>query len=68
MRYAGSSPSLVTALVPLIGYEAAAAVAHRAVEERRTIAEIVLDAGLASPEQLDEALDVLAMTRGGIRS
>ncbi len=68
LRYAGSSPSLVTALVPLIGYEAAAAVAHRAVEERRTIAEIVLDAGLASPEQLDEALDVLAMTRGGIRS
>ncbi len=67
-RYAGSSPSLVTALVPLIGYEAAAAVAHRAVEERRTVAEIVSESGLATREQLEKALDVLAMTRGGVRS
>jgi fumarate hydratase class II len=67
-RYAESSPSLVTALVPLIGYEAAAAAAHRAVAERRTIREVVLSSGLASAEQLDEALDVMAMTRGGIRS
>ena len=67
-RHAGSSPALVTALVPLIGYEAAAAAAHRAVEEGRTIAEVVLESGLATQEQLDESLDVLAMTRGGIRS
>jgi fumarate hydratase class II len=67
-RYAESSPSLVTALVPLIGYEAAAAAAHRAVAERRTIREVVAEAGLASPEQLDAALDVEAMTRGGLRA
>jgi hypothetical protein len=42
-RYAESSPSLVTALVPLIGYEAAAAAAHRAVTERRTIRDVVLE-------------------------
>jgi fumarate hydratase class II len=67
-RYAESSPSLVTALVPLIGYEAAAAAAHRAVTERRTIRDVVLDTGLASEAQLDAALDVMAMTRGGLRS
>jgi fumarate hydratase, class II len=67
-RYAESSPSLVTALVPLIGYEAAAAAAKTAVREHRTVREVVLESGLASAEQLDEALDVLAMTRGGIRS
>ena len=68
LRYAESSPSLVTALVPLIGYEAAASAAKQAVREDRTVREVVLDAGLATPGQLDEALDVLAMTRGGVRS
>jgi fumarate hydratase class II len=67
-RYAESSPSLVTALVPLIGYEAAAEVAHRAVAERRTIREVVLDAALATEAQLDAALDVTEMTRGGLRA
>lgn len=67
-RYAESSPSLVTALVPLIGYEAAAAVAHRAVAEHRTVREVVLAEALATPEQLDEALDVLSMTKGGLLS
>ncbi len=67
-RYAESSPSLVTALVPLIGYEAAAAAAKTAVREHRTVREVVLEAGLADAEQLDSVLDVLAMTRGGVRS
>jgi len=65
---AESSPSLVTALVPLIGYEAAAAAAHRAVTERRTLRDVVAETGLASSEQLEVALDIRAMTRGGIRS
>ena len=65
---AESSPSLVTALVPLIGYEAAAAAAHRAVAERRTLREVVAETGLVSAEQLERALDVRAMTRGGLRS
>ena len=64
-RHAESSPSLVTALVPLVGYEAAAEVAKLAVAERRTIREVVLERGLATPEQLDEALDVLAMNPRG---
>lgn len=67
-RYAESSPSLVTALVPLIGYEAAAEVAHRAVAERRTIREVVLESALATESQLDAALDVTEMTRGGLRA
>jgi len=67
-RYAESSPSLVTALVPLIGYDTAAAVARTAISEHRTVREVVLEAGLATAAQVDEALDILAMTRGGIRS
>jgi fumarate hydratase, class II len=67
-RYAESSPSIVTALTPYIGYEAAAEVAHEALATGATIREAVLargfvDDGKLTPEQLDRALDVLAMTR-----
>jgi fumarate hydratase class II len=65
---AESSPSVVTPLNRYIGYENAAAVAKRAVKERRTIKEVVLDEGYVdrgdlTEEQLDAALDVLSMTR-----
>jgi fumarate hydratase, class II len=67
-RNAESSPAIVTALNPFIGYEAAAAVAHQALETGATIREVVISRGhLANgeitPEQLDNALDVVAMTR-----
>jgi fumarate hydratase, class II len=66
-QLAESSPSIVTALNRAIGYENAAAVAKRAVKERRTIREIVIDEGyvergVLSEQQLDDALDVLSMT------
>jgi len=65
---AESSPSVVTPLNRYIGYEAAAKVAKKAVAERTTIRQAVLDLGFVergdlTVEQLDAALDVLAMTR-----
>ena len=65
---AEGSPSIVTPLNRYIGYEAAAAVAKQSVKERRPIREVVVERGhVASGElteqQLDEALDVLGMTR-----
>ncbi|MBB5117251.1 aspartate ammonia-lyase [Streptomyces eurocidicus] len=67
-EYAESSPSVVTPLNRYIGYEEAAKVAKRSLAERKTIREVVLesgyvDRGLLTREQLDEALDVLRMTR-----
>jgi fumarate hydratase class II len=67
-RGAESSPAIVTALNPFIGYEAAAAVAHDALETGQTIRDVVISRGhVASGEitekQLDRALDVLAMAR-----
>ncbi|MDI3389815.1 class II fumarate hydratase [Streptomyces sp. B-S-A8] len=66
-EYAQSSPSVVTPLNQYIGYEEAAKVAKRAIAERRTIREVVLDGGYVERgdltlKQLDEALDVLRMT------
>jgi len=68
LALAESSPSVVTPLNRYLGYEQAAAVAKRAVKERRTIKEVVLDEGyvergVLTEQQLDEALDVLSMTK-----
>ncbi|CAL9513779.1 class II fumarate hydratase [Streptomyces atacamensis] len=67
-EYAESSPSVVTPLNRYIGYEEAAKVAKRSLAERKTIREVVLEAGYVERgaltlEQLDRALDVLRMTR-----
>jgi fumarate hydratase, class II len=67
-RLAESSPAIVTALNRFIGYEAAAAVAHEALATGQTIRDVVIsrghvERGEITPEQLDKALDVLAMTR-----
>ncbi|HEU0086965.1 MAG TPA: class II fumarate hydratase [Pseudonocardiaceae bacterium] len=68
-EYAESSPAIVTALNRYLGYEEAASIAKQALLQRRTIREVVLERGHVvdgrlSIEQLDQALDVLAMTRG----
>jgi len=65
---AESSPPVATPLNRYIGYEAAVKVAKKAVAERTTIRQTVLDLGFVDRgeltlEQLDAALDVLAMTR-----
>ena len=65
--YAESSPSLGTSLNPYIGYEAAAAIVKESVATGRSVRELTLEKGLLTPEQLDTALDVLGMTKGGIR-
>ncbi|MBF4580018.1 class II fumarate hydratase [Frigoribacterium sp. VKM Ac-2530] len=67
---AESSPSIVTPLNRVIGYEAAAKVAKHAVAQKITVREAVVDLGFVergevTEEQLDSALDVLSMTRPG---
>jgi fumarate hydratase class II len=65
-RAAESSPAIVTALNPFIGYEAAAAIAKEALATGATIRDVTIarghvDRGEITAEQLDQALDVLAM-------
>jgi fumarate hydratase class II len=65
--YAESSPSVVTPLNKLIGYEAAAKIAKQALADGATIRETVvalgyLERGELTAEQLDVALDVESMT------
>ena len=65
---AESSPSVVTPLNRYIGYDEAAKVAKQSLAERKTIRQVVIERGYVadgkiSEEELDRALDVLAMTR-----
>ncbi len=50
------SLALVTGLVPHLGYDQAAAVAHEAYQSGRTIREVVKEKGLLDGETLDKAL------------
>lgn len=57
----------VTALVPALGYETAAAVAREAQEGKTTIRAVVLARGLLNAAQLDQLLSADAMTALGHR-
>jgi fumarate hydratase class II len=67
LAYAESSPSLGTSLNPRLGYEKAAELVKASVRTGRSIRDLVLDEGLMAPDDLDRALDVLGMTKGGVR-
>jgi len=67
---AESSPSIVTPLNKIIGYESAAKIAKHSVAKGMTVREAVIDLGFVERgevtlEQLDSALDVMSMTHPG---
>jgi fumarate hydratase, class II len=69
-QYAESSPSIATPLNRYLGYEEAAAVVKQSLAEHKTIRHVVIErghvaSGRLTEAQLDEALDVLRMARGG---
>ena len=49
---------LVTALVPVIGYDKSAEVAKEAMSQNKTIREVLIDKNLISIEEIDELLDI----------
>ncbi len=67
---AGMSPSIVTPLNKIIGYEEAAKIAKYSVKQGVTVREAVIEMGYVEKgaitlEQLDSSLDLLSMTRPG---
>ena len=68
--FAGMSPSIVTPLNKVIGYEAAAKIAKHAVAQGITVRDAVIDLGYVergeiSLDELDAKLDLLSMTHAG---
>jgi fumarate hydratase class II len=67
-EYAEASPSIVTPLNRFLGYEEAASIAKQALASGQSIRAVVRDrghveAGRITEEELEQALDVLRMTR-----
>lgn len=56
------SISLATALAPVIGYDAAAAIAKKAYESGKTIKEVALEDKILPEEELQKLLDPASMT------
>lgn len=60
------NPSIATALNTAIGYDKASEVAKKAAKERKSIRTVVKEMDLLSDEELEEYLDIRAMTETGI--
>jgi aspartate ammonia-lyase len=60
------SPALVTALAPRIGYAEAAKLAKEAVATGLTVKELVMKKRLLEGRELEEVLDLRAMTEPGV--
>jgi len=62
------SLAMVTALVPKIGYDAAAEIAKEAMRTGRTVRELCRERQVLPEAELAEALDPWSMTEGGIHA
>ncbi|MEO7457753.1 MAG: aspartate ammonia-lyase [Gemmatimonadaceae bacterium] len=61
-QFVEQSIGIVTALVPVIGYEASTEIARDALASGRGVYELVMERKLLTREQLDQALNPEAMT------
>ncbi len=60
------SMSMVTSLAPIIGYDAAAKLAKRAVDEGRTVRDLCVSEHILPLDQLESLLDARQMTQPGV--
>jgi fumarate hydratase class II len=60
--FAEQSPAIATALNPLIGYSRAADLVHRALDERRSIIDVVVEEGILPEGEARSLLDPLKLT------
>ena len=57
------SLAMCTSLAPVIGYDAAAAIAKKAFAEGKTVRQIAMEQKVLSKDELDELLDPASMTK-----
>ncbi len=62
------SLAMVTALVPRIGYDAAAEIAKESMRTGKTVRELCREKQVLPEAELNEALDPWGQTEGGIHA
>jgi fumarate hydratase, class II len=60
------SLAMVTALAPVVGYDAAAKIAREALASGKTVRQLVLGLGIIPQDRLNEILDSARMTEPGL--
>ena len=66
LAHVENSTALATALAPLIGYDRAAEIAKRALDENRTVKKLLQETGLFTTEEVDTFLRPEGLTRPGM--
>lgn len=61
-----NSVGIITAIVPHVGYKAAAKIADRAIATGEPVRDLVLKENILTKAELNEILDTIAMTEPGI--
>jgi fumarate hydratase class II len=68
LDYVERSPSMATALNPLIGYDQAAEIAKRSFKEKRPVRELAKEMTKLSAQEIEHALDPRRQTEPGLDS
>lgn len=61
-----TSVGMITALVPHIGYKKSSDIAKKALKTGMPIRQLLMEENILTPEEIDQILDVRAMTEPGI--
>lgn len=61
-----NSVGIITAIVPHVGYEAAAKIAKEAIATGKPVRELAIKSGVITAEDLDKILNTISMTEPGI--
>jgi len=64
--YAEATPQAATALNPILGYERVAELVKESARTGKSIRQLVVEHALIPDEEIDQALDLLALTKGGV--
>jgi fumarate hydratase, class II len=67
-EYVGRSLMLVTALVPVIGYDKASKITHHAMAHDLTLKEAALQLGFVSEEEFDRVVDPVKMVTPALQA
>ena len=65
-QYVQDSVMLVTALSPVIGYDKASRIAHKAMDDDLTLKQAALESGLVTEEEFDRVVDLHKMVGKGV--
>ncbi|MBR0152673.1 MAG: aspartate ammonia-lyase, partial [Lachnospiraceae bacterium] len=61
-----NSVGMVTTLAPVLGYQRAADIAKKALQQNRPLRDIILEEHVLTSEQINRILDPVSMTEPGI--